>query len=150
MLDADVQAFTNIHETGTSMDKISIKTPNPKCRLYWCLIEFIEWRFSQSCWYFRPLLLTSAPLTFSLVRLPPSPPPLCVNKYRGMSLQYTGCNGGGGIGLCGEHIQELYTLYLTRFRIYKVALPPRGPQTDKHLLSVSGPFICRFLRKADI
>jgi hypothetical protein len=27
-----------------SMDQITIKTPNPKCRLYWCLIEFIEWR----------------------------------------------------------------------------------------------------------
>jgi hypothetical protein len=25
-----------------------------KCRLYWCLIEFIDWRYSQSCWYFRP------------------------------------------------------------------------------------------------
>ncbi len=23
---------------------ISINTPNPKCRLYWCLIEFIDWR----------------------------------------------------------------------------------------------------------
>ena len=23
----------------------------PKCRLYWCLIEFIYWRCSQSCWY---------------------------------------------------------------------------------------------------
>ncbi len=34
---------------------ISIKTPNPKCRLYWCLIEFTDWRYSQSCWYFRPL-----------------------------------------------------------------------------------------------
>jgi hypothetical protein len=24
------------------MDEITIKTPNPKCRLYCCLIEFIE------------------------------------------------------------------------------------------------------------
>ncbi len=32
----------------------------------------------------------------------------------------------GGIGLCGEHIQELYTVYLTRFRTYKIALPPPG------------------------
>jgi hypothetical protein len=30
-----------------AMDQISIKTPNPKCRLYWCLIEFIDWRYSQ-------------------------------------------------------------------------------------------------------
>jgi hypothetical protein len=36
----------------TTMDQISIKTPNPKCRLYWCLIECIDWRYSQSCWYF--------------------------------------------------------------------------------------------------
>jgi hypothetical protein len=33
-------------------DQITIKTPNPKCRLYWFLIEFIDWRYSQSCWYF--------------------------------------------------------------------------------------------------
>jgi hypothetical protein len=37
-------------------NNITIKTPNPKCRLYWCLIEFIDWRFSQSCWYLRPAL----------------------------------------------------------------------------------------------
>ncbi len=70
---------------GLPMDQISIKTPNPKCRLYWCLIiEFIDWRYSQSCWYFRPLLWTSAHLTFSLVHLPPPLPPSCVNKYRGI------------------------------------------------------------------
>ncbi len=65
------------------MDQITIRTPNPKCRLYWCLIEFIDWRYSQSFWYFRPLLWISAPLTFSLVHLPPPPLP-CVNKHRGM------------------------------------------------------------------
>jgi hypothetical protein len=27
-----------------------------KCRLYWWLIEFIDWRYRQSCWNFRPLL----------------------------------------------------------------------------------------------
>jgi hypothetical protein len=31
--------------------EINIKVPNPKCCLYWC---FIDWRDSQSCWYFRP------------------------------------------------------------------------------------------------
>jgi hypothetical protein len=39
-----------------SIDQITIKTPNTKCRLYWCLIGFINWRDSQSWWYFRPLL----------------------------------------------------------------------------------------------
>ncbi len=43
---------------------MSIKTPNPKCHLYWCFIEFIDWRYSHSCWYFWPLLWTSAPLAF--------------------------------------------------------------------------------------
>jgi hypothetical protein len=55
------------------MSQISIKTPNPTCRLYSCLIEFIDWRYSQSCWSFRPLLWTSTSLTFSLVHLPPLP-----------------------------------------------------------------------------
>jgi hypothetical protein len=39
-----------------TMDQIAVKTPNPRCLLYLCLIEFIDWRYSQSCWYFRPLL----------------------------------------------------------------------------------------------
>ncbi len=49
---------------------------NPKCRLFWSLIEFIDWRNSQSCWYFRPLLWTSVPLTFSLVHFPLPPFPV--------------------------------------------------------------------------
>ncbi len=32
-----------------------------KCRLYWCLIEFIDWRYSQSCRYFRPALVKHCP-----------------------------------------------------------------------------------------
>ncbi len=62
------------------MDEI---TQNPKCRLHLCLIVFIDWRYSQSCWNFRPLYWflieftdwrysqscwnLSTPLTFSLV-----------------------------------------------------------------------------------
>jgi len=37
----------------------------------------------------------------------------------------------------GHTLQEFYTLYLTRFRTYKIANPPqdkkRGPQTDNQL-----------------
>ncbi len=65
-----------------TMDQISMKTPNLKCRLHWSFLEFIDWRYSRSCWYFWPFLWTSAPLTFSLVHLPS--PPSCVNKYSGM------------------------------------------------------------------
>jgi hypothetical protein len=28
----------------SAMDQITIKTPSPKFRLYWCLTEFIDWR----------------------------------------------------------------------------------------------------------
>ncbi len=79
------------------MDQITIKTPNPKCRLQWCLIKFKDWRYSQSYWYFLPLFLTGSS----------TPPPTfpCENKYRGM---------------------YLYTVYLTRIRTYTIALPPQG------------------------
>jgi hypothetical protein len=36
-------------QTAWTMDQISIKTPNPICRLCWCLIEFIDRRCSQLC-----------------------------------------------------------------------------------------------------
>jgi hypothetical protein len=39
-----------------AIDQITIKTPNREGRLYWCLIEFIDLRCNQTCWYFRPLL----------------------------------------------------------------------------------------------
>jgi hypothetical protein len=52
-------------------------------------------------------------------------------------------------------MKELYTVCLTRFRAYKIALPPqtktserRGPQTDKNL--PPSIFTVQFLRKADI
>ncbi len=41
------------------------KDTKTKCRLYWCLIEFIDWRYSQSCWYFRSCFVKYAPLTLS-------------------------------------------------------------------------------------
>jgi hypothetical protein len=47
----------NMASTGiVPMDEGTKKKQNPKCRLYWCLLEFKDWRYSQSCWYFRPLL----------------------------------------------------------------------------------------------
>ena len=65
------------------------------------------WRYShsQSCWYFRPLLWTSAPLTFSLVD---TPPPLPVWITTGVCI-YTVCNGGGVGSGCVESIYRSYT-----------------------------------------
>ncbi len=60
--------------------------------------------------------------------------------------------GGGGIGLYGEHIQELY-IHCVFVRTYKIALAPQTknlgrerPQTDKHLQL--SPFTCHFLKKS--
>ncbi len=68
-----------------TMDELTIKEPNPKCRLHWCLIEFIDWRYSHvgnldsSCELAPTNLLTGSP-----------PPPLPgVNKYRGGLCIYT-------------------------------------------------------------
>ena len=46
-----LQGGTQEHGAGRGkcIDQITLKTPNPECRLYWCLIEFIDWRYSQSC-----------------------------------------------------------------------------------------------------
>ncbi len=76
--------------------------------LHWCLLEFIDWRYCQSWWYFRPLMWTSAPLTFSLVHLPPSSPfPVWISTE---VCSHTVCNRGGrGLG-CVESIYRSYTL----------------------------------------
>ncbi len=43
--------------------------------------------------------------------------------------------GGGGVGVLKctvDHIlQKFYTLFLTRFRTYKIALPPQTKMTSK-------------------
>ncbi len=40
----------------------------------------LDWRCSQSRWYFRPSFVNCCPLPFSLVQLSPLPLP-CVNKF---------------------------------------------------------------------
>ncbi len=81
--------------------------------------------------------------------------PSCELASQGYAFIQWVTGGEEGIGLCGEHIQELYTVQCAFDQILnpQIALPPqtkqegRGPQTDKHLPpSTSG----QFLRKADI
>ncbi len=62
-----------------SMDKSTKKTPDLKCRLYSCLIEFIDWRYSQACLYFRPALWTIAPLSSLWLDLDPPPFPVWIS-----------------------------------------------------------------------
>ncbi len=101
-----------------------------------CLSECIDWRYSQSCWYFRPSFENCCPsILLSGSTLLPFHPSLC------QSTVYTDSVWLGGDGVLspvGDHIlQEFNTLYLTRFRANKIARPPKTktlePQTDKHL-----------------
>ncbi len=101
------------------MDQITIKIPNPICRLYW---------FLKGC---------CLALTFSLVHLPPFP----VWKSIGVCI-HTVCNGGGGRGSgCVESIYKSYTLCNwpdskpTKLLYHRKQNLGRGggPQTDKHL-----------------
>ncbi len=106
---------------------LCFKDTKTKRRLYWCLIEFIDWRYSQSCWYFWPSLWTIALLTFSLVHSPPLP--WVKAQYMQTVCSWEEVGGGGvvdSLSCVRDHIlQEFYTMYLTRFRTYKIALPPQ-------------------------
>ncbi len=67
-----------------------------------CLSEFIDWKYSQSCWYFRPSFVNCSPLTFSLVQLSPPPSPLpSVNSYTVYTYSIQ-CVRGGCYGVLGQ------------------------------------------------
>jgi hypothetical protein len=130
---------------------INYKDTKTKCRLYWCLIEFIDWRYSLSCWYFRPSFVNYciAPLAFSLVHLPPFPNPKC-SIYRqcvaGMGLGVLSCVGDHILHSVADQIQNLQKL------LYLPKEKPRrgvGSQTDKHLLlGWSRKWLCLLTRNS--
>jgi hypothetical protein len=70
-------------------------------------------------WY----LSTVAPLLHLLSDLlPPPPPSQCTVQYAESVWLW----GGGVLKCTMDHIlQEFYTLFLTRFRTYKIASPPQ-------------------------
>jgi hypothetical protein len=41
-LDSEIE-----EKNDRTVDQITRKTPNPESRLYWCLIEFIDWRHTS-------------------------------------------------------------------------------------------------------
>jgi hypothetical protein len=78
------------------MDVGTIKTQNSKCRLYWCLIEFMDWRYSSHVGIFDPfceLLLLYLSLTS---HTPPSPS----HSKRTVYTDSVAVGGGGGVELC--------------------------------------------------
>ncbi len=93
---------------GTSHRLINHKDTKTKSRLYWCLIEFIVWRYSQSCWYFRPSFVNFCPSNL-LSRSPLPPPPFPKSKYS----IYRQCVAGsrwGMLSCVGDHNRQELTL----------------------------------------
>ena len=86
-------------------------------------------------WY----LCTVAPLLYLLSDLLPLPPFPMYGIYR---LCVTVGGGGWGVLKCTvDHIlQEFYTLFLTRFRTYKIASPPQTKMTSKDDIKGIGVF----------
>ena len=90
------------------------------------LSEFIDWRYSQSCWHFRPSfvncclsnLLSGSTLHTS--RLP------CVKvQYIQTICGWEEVHGGVLSPVTDHILQEFNILYMTRFRTYKTARPPQ-------------------------
>ncbi len=84
---------TKLKPSIVLIDQITIKTSKPKCHLNLCLIEFIDWRYSQS------LFSTSCKLT-PLYLLSSSPPPPPIHEWIGTGLHIHSiqCVTGGGKG----------------------------------------------------
>ncbi len=81
-----------------------------------CLSEFIEWRYSQSCWYFRPSFVNCCPSPLLSGSTLPSSPLFCVNKYT--VYKYTVCKGRGegmGFWASGRQTPAAKSLYRSIF-----------------------------------
>ncbi len=85
-------------------------------------------------------LCTVAPLLYLLSDLLPPPPFPMYSIYRQTVCD---CGWGGGVLKCPvDHIlQEFYTLFLTRFRTYKISTPPQTKVTSKDdIKGIDRPF----------
>ncbi len=96
-----------------TITQITIKTPNPKCRLFCCLIEFICRLEIKSVIlvYFRPLLwlVSKHPSNFLTSSTSPSSPPFPV-WISTEACNYTVCNTGRRGSGCVESIYRSYLL----------------------------------------
>jgi hypothetical protein len=90
------------------------------------LSEFIDWRNSQSCWYFQPSFVNNCPSNL-LSDSPPSSLPCVKVEYMLAVCGWWGCWVGlESSSLATKYVLcELNTLHLTRFRTYEIATPPQ-------------------------
>ncbi len=146
------------------MDELTIKTPNPICRLFFkidlltdfaalCLTDCIDRRYIHLWLVFstqlvnccphgqRTILVNCCPSTF----LWPPPHPLSQTNCTVHTDSVWLWVGGGGLNCVVDYIlQEFYTLFLTRLRTYKIASPPQTKMTSKD--DIWGLVSLKFLR----
>ncbi len=89
---------------------INFKNTKTKCRICWCLIEFRDWRYSQSCWYFRPSFVNYCPSTFSMVHLPHPFPP---SQIKSTDTDSVWLGRGGGMLSCVGVLETIFCRSLT-------------------------------------
>ncbi len=76
-----------------------LKSPT-KCRLYWCWLQFIDWRYSQSCWSLSPSLMNCCRSNLRSDSPPPPRSTLPKSKYPVYTDSVAG-NCGKGWGVSG-------------------------------------------------
>ncbi len=122
-----------------------------------CLTDFVDWRYIHSWFVFSTQLSELCPMDAGTILVyccpstlpslwppPPSPPSQCTVQY-----MQTVCDCGGGGG-CRNALWAIfcrsfiYTLFLTRFRTYKIASPPQTKMTSKD--DIKGLVSLKFLR----
>ncbi len=72
-----------------------------------CLSEFIDWKYSQSCWFFCPSFVTCCPSNLLSGSTLPPPSLPCVNKYTVYT--YTIVKGGYGVIGGGGGFRQINT-----------------------------------------
>ncbi len=132
-----ITMYRNFWVNSLYNGQINYKGTKTKCHFYWYLIEYIEWRHSQLCWYFWPSFVSYCPS--NLLSGSPPPSPLCKVKNSTVHILQTVCGWEGMRGMLSCVEDHILQEFLTRFRTYKIYLSPqtkiyegRGPQTDKH------------------
>ncbi len=117
-----------------------------------CLTDFVDWRYIHYSWFvFSTHLVSCCPhgrRNFTCVLLPLLSLTSALHLPK-LSVQYIktvcGCGGEGVLSCAVDHIlQELYTLFLTRFRTYKIASPPHTKMTCRD--DIKGLVSLKFLR----